>query len=180
MILRRGDAPMRRRLRITAIALAALGVIIATHRPRSDAAILYNDSPSVPRGFWLRTSTPVAQVRVGDVIAFRPPKAADSYLRRAMPEYLHRQSIIKYVVATVGNTICRHGRHFSVNGHQLGNAYLRDRNGVPLPRWTGCDTLTRHQLAVFSNRIPNSFDSRYYGAIPDRNVLGVYRPLLTW
>lgn len=176
----RRDAPRFRRWRIAAIAIAGMTFALAAHRPSSDAAILYNDSPSVPCGFWVRTSTSVTRVRVGEVIAFRPPATADAYLRKAMPEYLHRQSIIKYVAALPGDKICRKGRRFSVNGRMLGSAFVRDDNGRRLPTWTGCDTLTNRQLAVFSARIPNSFDSRYYGPVPTQNVLGVYRPLLTW
>ncbi len=32
---------------------------------------------------------------------------------------------------------------------------------------------------VFSNRVPNSFDSRYFGPISRAAILGVYRPLVT-
>ncbi len=32
---------------------------------------------------------------------------------------------------------------------------------------------------VFSDRVPNSFDSRYFGPISRAAIIGVYRPLFT-
>ena len=162
---------------------AALFVIMALAvtalmRPadHSDAR-LFNDSASVPLGFWRRVQTPVVK---GVVIGFHPPAAAMPYVLAHMPEYASKKLIQKYVVATAGDQICRAGVAFSVNGAVLSQAALADRQGSPLPTWQGCHTLTAGQVAVFSDRIPNSFDSRYYGAIPAANIIGVYRPLWTW
>ena len=41
----------------------------------------------------------------------------------------------------------------------------RDRQGRALPRWQGCRRMTQDELFVFSARVPNSFDSRYYGPV---------------
>ena len=138
---------------------------------------LINDSPSVPLGFWHRVEAPVA---IGAVIGFKPPPAALGYVSAHMPAYLHRKLILKYVVAVAGDRICRAGEAFTVDGRELGQASARDAQGAVLPVWQGCQTLGAGEVAVFSNRIPNSFDSRYYGAIPENNIIGVYRPIWTW
>jgi conjugative transfer signal peptidase TraF len=159
-------------LAIMVLALAAL----ARPADKSDARLI-NDSASVPLGFWSRLQTPIVK---GVVIGFHPPQAAMPYVLAHMPEYAHQKLILKYVVATAGDRICRAGEAFSVNGDVLGQAATADRQGRALPAWQGCQTLTAGEVAVFSNRIPNSFDSRYYGVIPAANIIGVYRPLWTW
>ena len=47
-----------------------------------------------------------------------------------------------------------------------------------LPVWRGCRALRRGEFFVFSNRIPNSFDSRYYGPVTQAQILGVFQPLM--
>jgi conjugative transfer signal peptidase TraF len=138
---------------------------------------LINDSASVPLGLWSRAAAPVEK---GAVIGFRPPPAAIGYVAAHMPAYLHHKLILKYVVAMAGDRICREGASFTVDGRELGKASSTDAQGAALPAWTGCSTLGPGEVAVFSNRIPNSFDSRYYGAIPASNIVGVYRPVWTW
>ena len=167
----------RPRIPVALLAIMILA-IAALMRPadHSDTR-LFNDSASVPLGFWSRVKTPIVP---GVVIGFHPPEAAMTYVRQHMPEYASKKLIQKYVVATAGDRICRAGGAFSVNGTVLGQAALADREGNPLPAWQGCHVLTAGQVAVFSNRIPNSFDSRYYGAIPAANIIGVYRPVWTW
>lgn len=98
-----------------------------------------------------------------------------------MPQYLHDELILKYVVATVGGRICRDaGGAFSVNGKVLGWALKADEHGNPLPIWQGCETLPAGSVAVFSSRMPDSYDSRYYGAVPAGDIKAVYRPLWVW
>jgi len=50
-------------------------------------------------------------------------------------------------------------------------------SGHPLPAWHGCQVLAEDEIAVFSNRIPDSIDSRLFGAVPIAEVTGTYRPL---
>ncbi|MDE2344607.1 MAG: S26 family signal peptidase [Betaproteobacteria bacterium] len=159
------------------LAVMALAIVALARPADHSDARLFNDSASVPLGFWRRVQTPIVK---GAVIGFHPPAAAMPYVLAHMPEYASKKLIQKYVVAMAGDRICRAGTAFSVNGAVLGQAALTDYQGHPLPTWTGCRTLGAGQVAVFSNRIPNSFDSRYYGAIPASNIIGVYRPLWTW
>jgi type IV secretory pathway protease TraF len=145
------------------------------------APLVYNDSASVPLGFWWRAGGPGTPLRPGMVIGFRPPTAGRAYVAAHMPQYLHDELILKYVVATAGGRICRGpGGTFSVNGLVLGRASNADEHGNPLPTWQGCETLPVGSVAVFSSRIPNSYDSRYYGAVPARDIKAVYRPLWVW
>lgn len=175
-------APLRRRGRpaILLASVAGIGLAMMAHRSTSRAPIAINDSASVPIGFWQRLPYRASHVTIGTVIGFRPNALAMSYVRPHMPEYVKRMTIQKYVVGLPGQTMCRKGRGFSIDGRLLGYAAMRDSDGNALPDWSGCHVLKPGEYAVFSDRIPNSFDSRYYGAVKSADIRGIYKPLLTW
>ena len=85
--------------------------------------------------------------------------------------------LLKQVAAAEGDLVCTQGSTLAVNGRRLAPIYTVDPHGGRLPQWRGCRRLVAGELFVFSNRIPNSFDSRYYGPVSAQHVLGVYRPL---
>jgi len=180
---RRTRAPRSAR-RSAVLVLAGAGMLaalmLAFGRPVA-APLVYNDSASVPLGFWWRAGGPGTALRPGMVIGFRPPQAGRAYVAAHLPQYLHDELILKYVVATAGARICRDAQEaFSVAGRVLGRALKADEHGNPLPAWQGCQTLPAGSVAVFSSRIPDSYDSRYYGAVPARDIKAVYRPLWVW
>ena len=55
----------------------------------------------------------------------------------------------------------------------------QDSESRPLPRWRACRRLGEGEFFVFSNRIPNSFDSRYYGPVRREAIVGVFRLIMT-
>jgi conjugative transfer signal peptidase TraF len=137
--------------------------------------VLLNTSPSEPVGLYRRAA---AQPAPGALIAFRPPPAAMLYLRHAQPGRA-RGSILKTVAAGQGALACADDG-LSIDGRALGAIADRDRAGRRLPHWRGCRRLGAGEYVVFSGRIPNSFDSRYYGPVRASEVLGVYAPIWTW
>ena len=135
--------------------------------------VLINRSASEPPGLYLlerRLAVPGAK------IAFRIPQPGRAYAARVMPERL-ASSILKTVVAGEGDRVCASDDRLVVNGRRIAAIAEKDRRGQPLPRWRQCRRLRAGELFVFSNRIPNSFDSRYYGPVPTSDVIGVYRLL---
>ena len=157
-------------LRATGI-LAITAAIGAGIAPRGAPPVLLNRTPSEPPGIYIRAGDPV---RPGAVIAFRTPAAAFPYADRHMV-YLHTRSILKAVAAGPGDQVCAAGAELVINGVDRAPIQRRDGEGRALPRWTGCRTLGPDELFVFSDRVPNSFDSRYYGPVQRQAVLGVYR-----
>lgn len=139
--------------------------------------ILYNDSPSVPEGFWLKTDQP--EQKVGDVVAFHAPLAARRFITAHLPQYL-TIPLIKPVAGVEGDEVCGNKNGFYVNGKLLGLPLAKDSKGDPVAPWTGCEKLRSGQIVVFSNRIKNSYDSRYYGPVPVVNIMSAYRQLWTW
>ncbi|WP_254062687.1 S26 family signal peptidase [Caulobacter sp. S45] len=133
--------------------------------------MLVNITPSEPPGLYLRAAGPV---RLDALIAFAPPAVAnrvgDGHLRRF-------HSFLKRVAAVGGDHVCSDGRTARINGALAGPVAQQDARGQPLPRWIGCRRLALGEVFVLSTRVPNSFDSRYFGPVPVGAVIGVYRPL---
>jgi len=85
--------------------------------------------------------------------------------------------VLKPVVALAGDLICRAYAAVSINGRLVAIARDVDRHGRPLPRWQGCRRLSPSEIFLLA-RHPNSFDSRYYGALTLSAVCGIARPLI--
>lgn len=163
---------MARLPRLLLLGLAPLPLAGAT-RLAPKPALLINSSASEPPGLYVARHRPLAR---GERIAFRIPEPGRAYAARHMPERL-RSSILKTIIASDGDQVCAAQGRLIVNGRDLGPIWPHDRLGRPLPQWRECRALHRGEFFVFSARIPNSFDSRYYGPVLASDVIGVYRPL---
>jgi type IV secretory pathway protease TraF len=64
-----------------------------------------------------------------------------------------------------------------IEGQVMAPVAVRHRRGALLPQWKGCRRLGGGEWFAYSDRVPNSFDSRYYGPIRSDQVIAVYRPL---
>lgn len=153
-----------------AVPLVTAGLSAVARGP----VLLYNPSPSLPIGYYLRASAPPAK---GRIIAFHVPAMGRAYATAHIP-YVVRGAIIKTVVAAAGDQVCA-GDQLKINGRVVAPIAKLDRQGRALPQWRGCRVLRRDEYFVFSNRIPNSFDSRYYGPVAQSEVIGTFRPLWT-
>jgi len=152
----------------TVLAGAACGV-----KKPSAPTVLFSGSSSTAPGFYRKVAGPI---RRGVIIALRIPAPGRAYAAAHMPERLHT-SLLKPVVATGGSIACVRQGHLIVNGRRLGPIFERDGRGRRLPHWRGCLRLAAGEVLLYSDRIPNSFDSRYFGPAQAADVLGVYAPL---
>ena len=134
---------------------------------------LWNTSPSEPPGLYVRSG---GSPRPGELVAFMAPPPAFPYADHRLGE-LHHIPIIKAVAAGEGMMVCTRNEVLSIAGRLRAPIAKTDRHGSGLPHWHDCRTLRASELFVFSDRIPNSFDSRYYGPIRAANVISTYRPL---
>jgi len=154
---------------IAVLALVAFGIAFG-HATKP--LILLNASPSVPIGvYWLDTRRPLA----GDLAAVRLPDPELS-LADARGYLPAGALLIKRVAARTGDLVCRFASTLTINGRFVAAARARDRSGRSMPRWTGCSRVAADQLFVLSD-LPLSFDSRYFGAIARRNVIGTAVPI---
>ncbi len=162
----------------TIFALGCIGIIMVALSAftRPTALVIYNPSPSEPIGFYRFTT---AKPTPGQLISFKVPVQGRAYAAHHLA-YVLRYSILKEIAAGQGSTVCADHAVLSIDGRARAIIADHDRQGAQLPHWQGCRRLGAGEFFVFSNRIPNSYDSRYYGPVSSSEVLGVYAPLWTW
>ena len=141
-----------------------------------------NLTPSVPRGVYLlRPGAPAK----GDLVAACLPAEAAALGRRR--GYLRAGNcagasapVLKLVAATAGDVI-EIGTDVRVNGAQLQPAPpLTDQTGRRLePYAPGRYELGAGELWLYSPS-PYSWDSRFFGPIPETRTLGLAKAVWTW
>lgn len=138
--------------------------------------LVWNASASIPIGlYWLEPGT---TLRSGDLVAISPPRALGAYMagRRYLPSGL---PLLKHIAARTGQRVCRFGGEILVDQRPIGRALDQDSRGRPLPAWRGCMTLAAGQLFLMNAGVRDSFDGRYFGAIPAATITGRLTPIWT-
>ncbi|MBB2168151.1 S26 family signal peptidase [Gluconacetobacter aggeris] len=160
---------------VMATYFAVMGVVIAAIVP-VPVKLLWNASASTPLGLY-DLAAPNG-LKVGDLVAVRPPKPlADFMVRRG---YIGRGvPLLKPVAARPGQQVCRVGRTVTVDGVKLGEAQERDRRRRMLPLWQGCRRIASDQIFLMNPSVRDSLDGRYFGPLPRATVIGRATPLYT-
>lgn len=137
--------------------------------------LLWNASASAPIGLY--RIHPGSTVQRGDLVAVRPPPELAQLLaeRHALPLGL---PLLKQLAATAGAIVCRRGDIVTIGGKRAAIARAHDSRDRALPTWRGCRTLKADDLFLL-NPAADSFDSRYFGPIPTRGLIGRATPILT-
>jgi conjugative transfer signal peptidase TraF len=138
--------------------------------------LIWNASASVPIGLY--AVHPAGQPHLGDLLVIAPPKPLAALLdgRHYLPKGV---PLLKAVVALPGQTVCRIDRTVSVDGTALGAALTRDHLGRPLPVWRGCIVLAGGAIFLMNRASPDSLDSRYFGPLSVKTIVGRATPLWT-
>lgn len=168
--------PARRhkaRVQLAAISTLSILLILATdlqHRP----FFIWNATASVPVGLY--RLSPGAPVR-GDIVAVRLPRSIADFAgaRGYLP---HNVLLLKPLSATAGDNFCRRGSLVLINGALRAIASVADSHGQRLPMWRGCVTLGPDEIVVIGAR-RDSYDSRYFGSITTRTMVGRAVPIWT-
>ena len=162
--------PFRLSLRVGAGA-AALAALAGAGLWQSDV-VLYNATPSMPVGFYLRTSGPIER---GAIVTVR---ARDVAARYAAERHFTDEGdrFLKRVAGAAGEEVCAAGAAVTLNGEQVAERQARDSAGRQLPTWEGCVTLGAGEVFLLGDA-PDSFDGRYWGPTPVERIEGVWRRL---
>lgn len=153
------------------LALAALALgPVAARAPR----LIWNASARLPIGLYRLEPTRAAAA--GELVAYRPAPewsrafAARGYLPDGVP-------LLKPVAATPPSVVCRQGLRIVIDGRTVAMALEKDRAGRPLPRWSGCITLGPEAVFLLAPDVPDALDSRYFGPVDRRDLLGRIVPI---
>lgn len=165
---------------ITLLVVATTAEIKFPPRP----AVLYNPSASAPIGWYrLRDNSPL---KVGDQVAAYAPewarKLADE--RQYLP---YEYPMIKTIWASSGTQICTENNRTHVPNYPVIIRLSQDSLGRDMPKLSGCFTLKPDEYFLVSPDVQtkrrgvsvseqpgfiNGFDSRYFGAVEAKNILG--------
>jgi conjugative transfer signal peptidase TraF len=168
------------RIALVAVVGATLAAPFVVHL----APLRINTSPSLPRGLYLLEAVHGVPYRGEIVLVCPPPAAAAVALER---RYLDRGScpggtkpLGKLVLACAGDRVELSAAGIVLNRCALGAASssTTDTRGRRLARYpAGAYSVGAQELWLFSPH-RRSFDSRYFGPVSTRSVIGVLRPLL--
>lgn len=151
---------------IGAVAIAAL----AWASFRDGDPILYNHSPSLLVGLYVRSSGPIER---GAIVTVRAADVAPDYA--ALRDFDGPgDRFIKRIAATQGDMVCASDDVITINARTVAHRAAVDSSGRALPRWTGCAELRANELLLLGDT-PDSFDGRYFGLVQRSDVEGVWR-----
>ncbi len=165
----------RKSQRISALIAVGFVLIAAASAIERRPVLLYNPSPSAPRGLYV--VRPSATAERGDLVAARLPEWARElasergYLPSGLP-------VIKTVWAVAGDRVCAENGSLRVAGRPALIALESDRAGRTMPRWSECRTLQNGEVFLASTQVDESFDGRYFGPVSATNILG--RAVRVW
>ena len=164
---------MRPRRWIGAGSVIALALTLISIRSLDAPLFLYPSSASLPAGLYVRS---FETVRVGSIVAFPAPAIARYHQERDGSQVPSGYLFIKPVAAGPGDRVCNDPVNgLEINGVWLAPVSKSDSRGRSLPVWRSCRLLREKEFFLFSDTVPNSFDSRYYGTVQDQHIRASYR-----
>lgn len=140
--------------------------------------IYYNYSASIAKGFYL--AIPAYKYHDGDYVVYVPPKnVKDIAVKRNWIR--DGDNFIKKIGAMPGEhyEIDNSTLKFIVNFNYVGQVFISDRNNQPMPMLRGKFTVPKDEFLPIANN-PHSFDGRYTGTVPLKNIKAKTIPLITW
>jgi conjugative transfer signal peptidase TraF len=159
----------RRAVKPLAFGLAAIALIALPAVATMPTKLIWNVSASVQTGLYVLTNSD--DLRRGSVVAVQPPPVLAKLMNER--QYLGVGApMLKSVAALPGDKVCRKGTRVSVNGHTIARAKKRDKKGLALPVWRGCQRLSQDQIFLVNAGVADSMDGRYFGPLPRNTVIG--------
>lgn len=166
-----------KRCRLFAAAVAGFAALALAPLAGRTPLLIWNASASAPIGLY--RLVPTASPIPGDRVAWRPTPVWSRWMaeRNYLPEGL---PLIKPLAATAPSVVCRQQDRILIDGRTVARARARDAAGRPLPRWSGCLALGADAVFLLAPEVPDALDSRYFGPVDRRDLLGRVVPIRVW
>ncbi|PHZ86764.1 conjugative transfer signal peptidase TraF [Paremcibacter congregatus] len=151
---------------LAAVSCLLIGVSMTEFAPR----ILYNPSPSAPMGFYVIRHK--REFKIGDYVLIELPQSVRELAlerRYVGPDI----PLLKRIFALSGDHICIRHEVIYVNDQAVADVKNHDLSGRIMPVWNGCRRLKTGEVFLLSLHSDYSFDSRYFGPISRKKIIGV-------
>ena len=157
---------------VTVLTMAGIAFVAVKPLINPVPLVIWNASESVPIGLYLVAKR---QPKIGEIAVIKPSDWVRIYAssRGYLPQDVW---LLKPIFATHPSIICRFGSHVFVDGKHVAKTKITDKMHRLLPVWKGCKALTSKQYFVLG-RHRDSFDSRYFGPIERKQIIGTAFPL---
>ena len=138
-----------------------------------------NQTPSEPVGVYRLVQHSPTDYRRGMYVIFPVPQHLQNlvygrgWMRAGIP-------FLKEIIGLAGDRVCISATALQVNDHYIGPLFASDSHGLSLPQRPGCFVVPQNAFFAASQRLPNSFDGRYFGALPLAVLTGEARPVWTF
>jgi len=156
--------------RAKALVLAGVlaGIGIAVLQPQD--LVLYNPSPSITPGFYIRAHRPLER---GVVVTIPVYPSRIGYVREGHVKAAGDR-FLKRVAATEGDRVCSDEGLITINGAKAAKVFETTPAGIALPSWSGCITLKGTEVFLLGDH-EGSFDGRYWGVTSITDIEGTWR-----
>lgn len=124
--------------------------------------------------------TPLAgEISRGEMVFLEVPRSAKPYIygRGWLPK---GWLLLKHVGAVAGDEYCIKNYQLTINNQTIGPIFKTDSQGLPLPYLKGRFRVPQGYFLPIATRVTNSFDGRYFRAIPTQLIKGKAIPLITF
>ena len=157
--------------RVLIISLLFIGVIalVTKQIAHSGYRLTYSTTLSMPKGFYL--IKPFASLKHGDIVEFYPPVAIRDFLKQK--HWAPRSGLLlKHVYGIPEDFVCTQNNFIFINGAKIAPIYKFYAPGKKLPQISLCRKLNQDEYFLLSTTISNSFDSRYFGPVSRKDIVG--------
>ena len=161
------------------LVLASIAVI-------KQAGFRINTSPSIPLGIYRTTTTPLS---VGSYVLLCPENK-EPFITAQKRDYIGAGYcpgglgyMFKRVAAMPNDIITTTANGMYINGKLYPDSkpFKHDALNRTLPIWHANQTrLKAGEVVLMTEGDKNSFDARYFGPLPEQQIVSVVRPVLTW
>ena len=155
------------------LGVLGIGLIGFSAAHNSPPWVIWNASSSAPVGLYRMIA---GAPQKGDFVLVRPPKPVSALAssRHYIPANV---PLVKRIAAIAGDHVCVARRVILINGHAVARQLGRDSSGRKMPLWQGCRLLHEGEYFLLMAEVPASFDSRYFGPVRSKNLIGRLVPL---
>lgn len=145
--------------------------------PREYALFFINETASLPRGLYMKI--PAWDFKEGDYVVYQPTLCAQEIANRR--GWLESDGLLLKQVGALSGTeyrISPKTGSFFIRDQYYGKAYPVDREGKEMPVSYGLFIVPKDSFLPVGTA-PRSFDGRYTGTVPLKNIVAKVVPLLT-